>query len=102
MSNTRGSGSPITTERHMAMFDQLPRSVRAAYANAVEDWHIGNPLRSWKSGRYRPSELIASLARSDAAEIAKREEQRRTARGPYRGNIPDTAPMMRRKNTRRK
>lgn len=86
----------------MAMFDQLPPTVRAAYANAVEDWHVGRAFRAWKSGRVRPSQLIDTVTRSDAAELAKREAQRRAARGPYRGNVPDPEPMTRRKNARKK
>ena len=96
MSNTRGGGLSITQERHMAMFDQLPPLVRQAYANAVEDWHVGRAFRLWKTGRYRPSELVANVKRSDATELAKREEQRRIARGVYRGNVPDTSRRERR------
>jgi hypothetical protein len=62
--SANASGSYRTTrEAMMASYDRLPRTVRNALANAVENW-VPQPLETeWKTGRYKPSDLAKMVAK---------------------------------------
>lgn len=81
-----------TPERDMAAFDKLPPSIRRALAESVEQW-AAQPILTWFRKRrpgFRSSEEgTAVIKKWNAAALQKRETDRRAAKGPYKGNVPD-------------
>jgi hypothetical protein len=76
----------------MRAFDKLPKSAREALANAVADW-VPQPILTWHNRQRRGyetgAEIAATIERWNREELATRENQRRRAVGPYKGNVPD-------------
>ncbi len=85
----------------MRAFDKLPKSAREALANAVEDW-VPQPILTRHNNQWRGyetgAEIAATIAKWDREELAKREDQRRRAVGPSKGNAPDREYRARRKS----
>lgn len=95
-------GNYRTTDRAMMRaFDQLPRSVRAALRDSIENW-APQPMRTMFEKRGIPAqELVKLIGKWDADELAKREHQRARATGLYKGNFPDDLPPPTRQPKRR-
>ena len=74
MSNSALSGGRVSyasTERQMKAFDRLPRSVRAALANAAFAWAPYPIWRWFEAGRYTAKELVKQIDRWDRKQIAR-------------------------------
>ena len=85
--NSRGSYR-TTKANMMRAFDKLPPEARAALADAVGNWAPQPILTGFRRGYpgYRDgAEIARKIARWNAEEIAKREEQRSRGVGPYQG-----------------
>ena len=100
MSHNSQGGYPTTTEAMMKAFDKLPRSIRIALANSVENW-VPQPIRTrFERDKWTVTECLKRITKWDADELAKREYQRSRAIGVYRGNTPDPEPMKPRRKRR--
>ena len=92
MGNSVDGNYRITPQLSMRAFDKLPKSARETLANAVEDW-VPQPIltrhNKQKCGLETGTEIAATIAEWDIEELVKREDQRRRAVGPYKGNVPD-------------
>ena len=86
----------------MKAFDKLPPTARAALANAVENW-VPQPILTWhrrgRKGYVTGADIAKSVEGWNVKELAKREEQRAKAIGPYRGNVPDGRPQLRKRGS---
>jgi len=101
-SHNNQGGYPTTTEAMMRAFDKLPRTVRMALANSVENW-VPQPIRTrFERGQWTAPECLKRIAKWNADELAKREYQRSRAIDVYRGNAPDLDPMKARRRRRRR
>jgi hypothetical protein len=87
MANHYGGGYSL--KRSWKTFDELPRSAREALANSVEDWAAQPLLKLHVRRGLNAKQLVAKVADWDRKELAKREDQRSRAIGPYRGNVRD-------------
>lgn len=86
MSNVVAGNARGTPEQIMRAFDRLPPALRAAFANAVENW---DP-RPFLEPRYADCTLaLRTLERDERDELAGRYGARLRADGPYKGNAPD-------------
>lgn len=72
----------------MAAFDRLPRSVRAALRDSLENW-APQPIRTRFERGMSAKDIVKAIAKWDANELAKREDQRARAIGPYKGNMKE-------------
>lgn len=90
--NVRGGNYSTTKENAMKAFDKLPPEVRSALANAAEDW-VPQPFLTWLRRGSDVKALVAIIGSWDARELARREHDRSTARGVYKGNQPDSKPV---------
>jgi hypothetical protein len=74
MSNAGSMGgrpSYASTEKEMAAFDRLPRSVRAALADAAFNW-AAYPIRRWfEAGCYSAKALVKQIDAWDRKQIAR-------------------------------
>ena len=70
--NSGGAASERYYEkRTMDYFDRLPRSVRAAVANARFDWTLHNWLTQFERGQLKAPELVKRVNEVDRTEAAK-------------------------------
>lgn len=91
MSNTRGGNYTTTDAATMKAYDRLPRSVRVALQDAVENW-VPQPVRTMFEKRGMSAEnCVKTIKKWDADERVTREHQRAKAIGAYKGNVPDRA-----------
>ena len=97
--NNRGSYR-MTAALAMAAYDRLPPEARHALANAVDNW-VAQPLLTWyRRGKLEAADIVAQIDRWNRRELAKWEDQRARAIGPYRGNAPSLERPSRRKARR--
>lgn len=87
-----GGGASFRTS--MKAFDQLPAAVREALNYAVEDWSAYGLHKRFERGRFGSGTkatraMVATVNDWDREELAKRADQKATARGPYKGNAPE-------------
>lgn len=68
MGNSNGSSRETRTLHY---YDQLPRSARAALANARFDWATRNMLKRFEGGRMNARELVKHIEKIDAELAAK-------------------------------
>ncbi len=91
MTNTRDGNYLTTPENMMRAFDKPPPTARRALANALEDW-VPKPLltrhRQGRRGYATGADIAATVARWDAQEAEKRDQDRLRAVGAYKGNVP--------------
>jgi hypothetical protein len=86
--NELGGSYRTTTALAMAAYDRLPSEARHALANAVGDY-VSQPLLTWyRRGDLDAVGIIRRVDLWDRLELTKREDQRRRAIGPYKGNVP--------------
>lgn len=85
-----GSGSyRSSTENSMRAFDKLPRSARAALAEAAFDWATQPFLTAFNRGRFRTGkELAAYIKKIDPDQVAKRARKTYGADHPQAGKLP--------------
>ena len=89
MSNSVSGNYATTNIQTMKAFDKLPRSVRAALRDSVENW-VPQPIRTMFERRgVSAADCVKQIQKWDREELAKRERQRAGATGPYKGNVPD-------------
>jgi hypothetical protein len=77
-SNTTLSGgrkSYASREKQFAAYDRLPRSVRAALANAAFDWAPFPIRHHFERGRYTAKRLVELVAIWDAQQIARDQKR---------------------------
>lgn len=91
MSNTRGGNYRTSPANSMRAFDKLPGEIRAALANAVEDWVPQPLLTQYRRCGLETQVVLKLIGRWDRQELANREQQRARASGPYKGNVPDSS-----------
>jgi hypothetical protein len=92
MGNSVTGSYQTTPQRTMRAFDKLPKSARKALANAVADWApqpILTEHNRQTKGHETGAEIAATIEQWNREELAKREDQRRRAAGPYKGNLPE-------------
>jgi len=68
MGNSSGSSQETRTLQY---YEQLPRSVRAALANARFDWATRGFLKKFEGNRMSAKELVKYIERIDAELAAK-------------------------------
>ena len=89
MGNSATGSYRTTNAQTMAAFDKLPRSVRAALRDSVENW-VPQPIRTMFERRgISAADCVKQIQKWDRDELVKRERQRSLASGPYKGNAPD-------------
>lgn len=64
MGNSKGSYH-TTPENNLAAFDRLPRSVRAALANADFSWAAAPIRTSFERGRMTAAEIVKAIRKWD-------------------------------------
>lgn len=98
MSNGQGSTYEART---MDYFDRLPRSARAAVADARFNWALAPWLKMFERGQIKAAELVKRIHEVDQLESAK---VRRRVWGPdypiLNGELP-SAPRIKKKGRRR-
>jgi len=88
--NSTGGSYYTTTKAMMKAYDKLPPAARQAFANSIENWVPQPLLTRYRRGWLKTGSECADLVNHwDLRELAKREEQRRRAVGPYKGNVPE-------------
>lgn len=100
-SNSGGAASDRTYEkRTMDYFDRLPRSVRAAVADARFNWAIHSWLMQFERGQIKTAELVKRVNEVDRTEAAKTRARTWGADYPIlKGELPH-APRQPRKARR--
>lgn len=94
------TGGSLETQT-MDYFDRLPRTVRAAVANARFDWSLRFWLRRFEAGGISAKDLAAWFERNDAERAAKeRAEIWGTDYPRLKGELP--APRQKKQQRRRK
>jgi hypothetical protein len=89
MGNSATGSYQTTDQAVMRAFDSLPAAAREALRNSIENW-VPQPLAArWRKGQSTPTELVSFVVNWDKKEMAAREDQRRRAIGPYKGNQRD-------------
>jgi len=89
VSNSFGSYR-TTAKDMMKAFDKLPPAARKALADGIDSWVPQSLLTRYRRGWLKTGGEIAAIIKTwDQTELVKREEQRRRASGPYKGNAPD-------------
>ena len=94
MSNSVTGSYQTTPERSMSAFDKLPPTARRALANSIECWAVQPILthhRRGTKGFVTGGDIALRVAKWDADELRKRENQSRRAIGPYKGNMSTIA-----------
>jgi hypothetical protein len=99
------SGNSVTggavEKRTLDYFDRLPRSARAAVANARFDWALMPWLRMFEAGQIKAKDLVKRIEHRDRETAAK---ERLRIWGPeypvLRGELPTIHPKPKRKNRR--
>jgi hypothetical protein len=71
MTNTNIASRRTYEKRTMAHYDRLPKSVRAAVANARFDWALNGWLRAFERGQISAPALVAHVQTADKIETAK-------------------------------
>lgn len=71
MANTNIASKMAFEKRTLAYFDRLPRSVRAAVANARFNWCLNGWLRAFERGQMNAAELVAHIEKADKIETCK-------------------------------
>ena len=67
-----GNSSGNSTERRTLQYhDRLPRSVRAAVANARFDWALRNWLKMFETNRISAAALVKRIQNADREHSAK-------------------------------
>jgi hypothetical protein len=101
------SGNSVTggavEKRTMDYFDRLPRSARAAVANARFDWALMTWLRPFEAGQIRAKDLVERIQHVDREAAAK---ERLRIWGPdypvLRGELPTIHPKPKKKRKARR
>src|ERR1051326_9573218 len=86
--NARGGSYRTTTALAMAAYDRLPSEARHALADAVGNWVAQPLLTPYRRGTWDAADIVAQIDRWNRQELAKWEDQRARAVGPYKGNAP--------------
>lgn len=86
-SNSRGSYR-TTRQNMMRAFDRLPPDVRAELRDSIDN-RAPQPLNTMRKRGLEDKALVGLVRCWNNDELLERENQRRAARGPYRGLTPD-------------
>ena len=75
--NFRADGtSSASKDKQWSAFDQLPRTIREALAEAAFDWAAYPILRWWNSGRYKTAKDLAKRIKQWDSDQIKKDRKR--------------------------